>query len=131
MLSLQEAIEAVEAVEYTEAARKRIPDHLKATHPYSVNALWTFYLDAHHQPKTESCPYCIMFDGQTFTGDQLRTVFPDHTWEGDDIRANVHETLWGTDTCACLLIREPEDGPNISLDMWDGIGGDWKNKLEQ
>jgi hypothetical protein len=109
------------------AAKQRIPQHLRDTSPYSVNALWTFYLDTHHQPEGESCIYCKMFDGSTFTGSQLRTVFPDHIWEGDDIYANVHKTLWNKEgTCGCLLIREDEKwGPEINLDLWSNIGTDW------
>jgi hypothetical protein len=66
-----------------------------------------------------------MFDGTTFSGSQLRTVFPDHKWEGEDIYPDVHKTLWGIpDTCACLLIREPE-APKLNLNMWSGIGSGW------
>jgi hypothetical protein len=116
------------------AAKQRIPEHLRDTSPYSVNALWTFYLDTHHQPEGESCIYCKMFDGQTFTGSQLRTTFPDHVWEGDDIYANVHMTLWGKEgTCGCLLIREDEKwGPEINLELWNNIGTDWtKGPIEE
>jgi len=109
------------------AAKQRIPAHMRDTSPYSVNALWTFYLDTEHQPEGPSCKYCEMFDGQTFTGSQLRSVFPDHKWVGDDIYANVHMTLWGKDgTCGCLLIREDEkwtQQPN--LELWSQLGTDW------
>lgn len=109
------------------AAKQRIPTHLRDTHPYSVNALWTFYLDTEHQPEGPSCIYCKMFDGQTFTGDTLRTTFPDHKWMGDDIYANVHMTLWGKDgTCGCLLIREDEKWSRpMDLSFWTDIGTDW------
>lgn len=109
------------------AAKQRIPADLRDTNPYSVNALWTFYLDTEHQPEGPSCIYCKMFDGQTFTGSQLRTVFPDHNWVGSDIYANVHMTLWGKDgTCGCLLIREDEKwGNEPNLDLWSSIGTDW------
>jgi hypothetical protein len=145
MMQALEAVEAVEAVEgfeckqtwlaalksheplTLEKATKRIPEHLVDTHPYSVNALWTFYLDTHHQPEGKSCIYCEMFDGQTFTGDQLRTVFPDHRWEGDDIYPDVHMTLWGKEgTCACLLIREDDKwGTHPNLSLWSQVGTDW------
>ena len=110
-------------------ARQRIPDYLKKTHPYSAKALWTYYLRTEHEPEGASCPYCKMFDGQTFTGDMLRSVFPDHKWVGDDIYANVHMTLWGKDgTCGCLLIREkdPDEQPNLGI--WGQIGTDWTEK---
>jgi hypothetical protein len=122
------AVLAVQQVQGLEEATKRIPDHLKDTHPYSTNALWTFYLDTEHQPEGPSCPYCLMFDGQTFTGAQLRSVFPDHRWVGDDIYANVHKTLWGDKadgTCGCLLIREPEGKELPVFSMWSQIGTDW------
>jgi hypothetical protein len=133
MLTALEAVAVVEQVIGLEEATKRVPDHLKPTHPYSSLALWTFYLDTEHQPEGESCLYCKMFDGQTFTGDQLRTVFPDHRWVGDDIYANVHMTLWGKDgTCGCLLIREDEkwsEEPNLSL--WSQIGTDWTEEPKE
>ncbi len=127
-----EVLSIVKAVKETislEEATKRVPDHLRSTHPYSSLALWTFYLDTEHQPEGPSCNYCLMFDGQTFTGDQLRTVFPDHRWVGDDIYANVHKTLWGDKndgTCGCLLVREDEKwGAEPNLSLWTQIGTDW------
>ena len=129
MGSPQEAVQIVNAVVGFEKAKQRIPSHLKDTHPYSSLALWTFYLDTHHTPEGESCPYCKLFDGQTFTGTQLRTVFPDHYFVGDDIYPDVHATLWGKKgTCACLLIREPDKGSHVTLSIWSGVGGDWRDK---
>ncbi len=124
-------ISAVEAVLVVQEARKRIPDDLKDTHPYSALALWTYYLRTHHEPKGDSCIYCQMFDGQTFTGAQLRSVFPDHEWVGDDIYPNVHKTLWDVEgTCSCLLIREPKEELPY-YDMWSQIGTDWKQGPKQ
>ena len=122
-----EVLEAVLEVQGLEEASKHVPDHLKGSHPYSSNALWTFYLDTEHQPEGPSCIYCKMFDGKTFTGSQLRSVFPDHKWKGDDIYANVHMTLWGVpDTCGCLLIREDEKwGAEPNLNLWSQMGTDW------
>jgi hypothetical protein len=116
-----------------EEASKHIPDHLKDTHPFSSNALWTFYLDTEHQPEGPSCIYCKMFDGQTFTGDMIRTTFPDYKWAGDDIYANVHMTLWGKDdTCGCLLVREDEKwGAEPNLELWTSIGTDWTEEPKQ
>ena len=130
MLSVLEAVEVVEALELSES-KKRIPDHLKDTRPYSANALWGFYERTLREPKGDTCPYCHMFDGQTFTGDQLRSIFPDHEWVGDDIAPRVHMTLWGVDTCACLLIRikAGEEPPN--LDMWSQIGVNWAEQPNQ
>ena len=126
MQALQ-AVQAVLEVQEYEKAIKRIPEHLKYTAPYSVNTLWTYYNRTYQDPVGESCNYCKMFDGQTFTGDQLRTVFPDHKWVGDDIYPNVHMTLWGKEsTCSCLLIREDEKwGPDTNLNLWSQVGTDW------
>jgi hypothetical protein len=127
-----QALEAVQAVLAVQKARKRIPEHMEATHPYSVNAIWTYYLRGHHEPEGESCVYCQMFDGQSFTGDQLRTVFPDHYWVGDDIYPNVHKTLWDIDsTCSCLLIMHPEGAKELNLDMWSSVGTDWTETPDQ
>ena len=114
-------------------ARNRIPDDLKNTAPYSVNALWTYYNRTYSDPVGDSCNYCKMFDGQTFTGDQLRSVFPDHYWVGLDIYPNVHKTLWDRDSqCSCLLIREDEKwGPASNLSLWSQIGVDWTKGPEK
>jgi hypothetical protein len=109
-----------------EKAKSRIPEDLRNTHPYSAQALWTFYARTHHDPEGETCNYCSMFDGQTFTGDMLRSTFPDHYWEGSDIYPDVHKTLWGKEgTCACLLIREPGDVDELNLSLWTQLGVDW------
>ena len=120
MSHLLNLIELVQAVE----ARNRIPDDLKNTHPYSIFALWTYY--ALGDPDSK-CNYCSQFDGQTFTGADLRVMFPDHEWDGSDIYPNVHMTLWGKDTCKCRLIREPNDEPPIHFSPWNGgVSTDWK-----
>lgn len=132
MQTLIEVVQAVEQAELTEA-RGRIPEEYRNTHPYSSTALWTYYARTDHEAPGDSCPYCKMFDGQTFTGDMLRTTFPDHYWKGPDIYANVHKTLWNKEgTCTCLLIREPEKSPLV-YDMWSRLGTDWKElpKKEQ
>jgi hypothetical protein len=119
-----QALKPLEIVQVVKAT-KRIPDDLRYTHPYSAIALWTFYARTHHEPVGETCEYCSMFDGQTFRGDQLRILFPNHRWEGSDIYPDVHKTLWGKeDTCACLLIREPTM-MSLELDMWSDLGVDW------
>ena len=130
----QEAVEIVCAVKnsLTEKAIKRIPIDLLDTHPYSSLALWMYVLRGHHDPEGESCPYCKMFDGETFTGSQLRTVFPDHQWADPDIYPNVHKTLWGIEsTCSCLLIRQPDDKPLPNYPLWSQIGTDWKKQPEK
>jgi hypothetical protein len=129
-LCLTEIAQVVKAVEAAEA-KNRVPDDLKHTHPYSSLALWTFYARTHHDAPGEICRYCQFFDGQTFTGSQLRSVFPDHRWEGTDIYPDVHKTLWGRDgECTCLLIREPES-PSLNLSIYSGVGGDWRDKFSE
>ena len=124
---MQSLIEAVTAVEsfLLDEAKTRIPEEYRKTRPYSANTLWTYYTRTDHDAPGDSCPYCKMFDGQTFTGAQIRSVFPDHYWKGPDIYVNVHKTLWNKEgTCTCLLIREPEDSP-LTYDMWSQLGTDW------
>jgi hypothetical protein len=104
-------------------ARRLIPEHLKQSHPFSASALWTYYLRTKHEPEGKSCPYCEMFDGRTFIGSEIRMLFPDYSWLGDDIYVNIHKTLWGKEgTCACLLIREPMDEDEQNLQMWSETG---------
>lgn len=115
------------------AAKQRIPEHLRDTSPYSANALWTYYNRTYKDAEGESCNYCLMFDGETFTGDQLRTVFPDHYFVGDDIYPNVHKTLWNRESqCTCLLIREDEKwGAEPNLSLWGQIGTDWTEQPKE
>jgi len=135
VLSLEEALTLYESALRQrvplslEEATKRVPDDLKHTHPYSAFALWTYYARTDHDPPGETCPYCSMFDGQTFLGSDLRVMFPDHYWKGTDIYPDVHKTLWGKEgTCACLLIREPDDAENPNLDFWGSLDTDWNEE---
>jgi hypothetical protein len=106
-------------------ARRRIPEDLRGTSPYSAMTLWAFIVHADHDTPGKTCAYCQMFDGQTFRGDQLRTTFPDHYWKGIDIYPDVHMTLWGKPgTCGCMLIREP-DGNELNLETWSSLDDDW------
>ena len=108
--------------------RRYIPDHLKDTHPFSATTLWTYYARTYRDPEGETCPYCNQFDGQTFPGTYLRSIFPDYFWVGDDIYPNVHKTLWNKDTCACLLIREPDE-VSTNLDMAGNLTVDFKSSV--
>jgi hypothetical protein len=106
------AIEAVQAVLTLEEARRLIPDHLKDTHPFSATAIYDYLALGDYDTE---CEWCKKYAGQQFAGNQIRAMFPDYSWDGDDIRPNVHMTLWGKDTCKCLLVRvdqatlHPED----------------------
>lgn len=95
-------VEVVGIVLAVQEARKRIPDNLKHTHPFSHYAVWD-YMNL-GDPQSE-CEHCLRYDGKQFTGDMLRTYFPDLMFDGEDILPRVHVTLWGKDTCKCRLIR--------------------------
>jgi hypothetical protein len=98
-------VQAVKAVQ-TFDARRRIPESMRGEHPFSAYAFWTYY--SLGDPEDE-CEYCLRYDGRTFAGNQLRTTFPDLKFEAPDIYPNVHMTLWGKETCKCILIRENPD----------------------
>jgi hypothetical protein len=101
-----EVARVIEAVRLFEE-RRLIPAHLKDTHPFSQYALWDYVALGDLE---DECETCRNFAGQQFMGSQIRSTFPDYTWDGDDIRPNVHLTMWGKDTCKCLLIRVMEPG---------------------
>lgn len=80
-----------------------IPEQYRGISYFSNYDLWEYFeLGA----STGECEFCKKYSGQTFTGAQLRQVFPDLVIQGeDDIYPNVHMTLWGKETCKCTLIR--------------------------
>lgn len=92
----------IEDIVYWEA-RKRIPDELNGKHFFGAYDIW-HYIDT--QLQDNECETCKRFHSFDFTGNMLRSYFPDLTVESENIiYPNVHRTLWGTDTCKCLLIR--------------------------
>ena len=94
-------MEAVRAVH--EGAKRRKPLAFKpSTTFYSAMSLWHYVLE----PGADHCEYCKAFADQIFLGSALRSTFPDHYIEGENvIYVNYHETLWGKDTCKCYLYR--------------------------
>lgn len=80
-----------------------IPEELQGNSFFGNYDLWEYFalgdLD-------NECEWCRRYATQTFTGTQLRQVFPDlEIQDEDNIYPNVHMTLWGKETCKCLLIR--------------------------
>jgi hypothetical protein len=104
----------IQAVRQIQASDKRwIPEELQGNSFFGNTDLWEYFalgdLD-------NECQWCRGYAAQIFTGAQLRQVFPDLQIEGeDDIYPNVHMTLWGRETCKCVLVRvnqeavHPED----------------------
>lgn len=80
-----------------------IPQELQGTSFFGNNDLWEYFELG--DPDVE-CLYCKRYANMAFAGSQLRQVFPDLVIQGpDDIYPNVHQTLWGKETCKCQLIR--------------------------
>jgi hypothetical protein len=87
-------------------ARKRIPDEFKGLSYFGAYDIWHYIDTTSKDPVHGECETCHRFHAYTFTGNTLRSYFPDLTVEAENlINPNVHKTLWGTDTCKCYLIR--------------------------
>ncbi len=96
MLQTISIVEAVEAIELYEAL-KRIPDGLKGRTFFSAEDVWLY----HTEDDARVCGNCQMFDGATFTGEDLRRILPDLTIVSEDmIMVNIHPN------CRCYLSRE-------------------------
>ena len=86
-------------------AQKRIPADLADHSFFGKLDLWQYI--AITDDKT--CETCLDYDTRFFLGDDLRLEFPDLKVIGEDmILAKVHITLWGQDTCRCVLQRITE-----------------------
>ena len=108
-------INIVKAVDLAEA-KSRIPASLKGKSFFSMFDVWTYIAEG---PLDTNCPKCMELDAQDFTGTYLRAMFPDLViLDEDTIYPNVHMTLWGKDTCKCILRRTNE--PYDSLDLYSG-----------
>ena len=109
----------IQAVRQIQNGDKRwIPEDLRGNSFFGNTDLWTYYALG---PTTTECTFCTGYNQQSFTGAQLRQVFPDLEIEDEDtIYPNVHMTLWGTETCKCLLMREIEDRNPEDLVIWMG-----------
>lgn len=97
-----QALEAVQIVETVLKATKRIPESMKGTPFYGALVFWDYV----GEDSPNQCDNCKDKNGLSFSGSQLRTLFPDHIIESEDrIWVNYHMTLWGVDTCKCYLER--------------------------
>jgi hypothetical protein len=106
----------VEAVLSVHEARKRRVDFTTRKTFFGHYDVWTYIAEG---PLDTNCPKCMELDAQDFMGAHLRQMFPDlMIMDEDTIYPNVHQTLWGKDTCKCVLRRASE--PLDSLDIYDG-----------
>jgi hypothetical protein len=93
---MQKAIAVAIAVH---EARKRI----------TIDTNKTFYglLDRWHYitlGDSKVCDLCSPLDGQEFNGNYLRTRFPNHTIDDEDV-IRVHNHVPRDDNCRCILMR--------------------------
>lgn len=99
MIKMMQAVAAVAAVL---EARKRI--NIDTNKTFFGN--YDFWMYIAEGPLDTNCDTCMTLDGQDFVGMQLRSMFPDLVvMDEDTIYPNVHQTLWGTETCKCVLRR--------------------------
>jgi hypothetical protein len=109
---MEQVLAAVSAVH---EARKHINFDTKKTF-FGHYDVWTYIAEG---PIDTNCPKCMELDAQDFMGAHLRQMFPDlMIMDEDTIYPNVHMTLWGKDTCKCILRRASE--PLDILDIYDG-----------
>jgi hypothetical protein len=96
-------------------ARKRITFDTNKTF-WGHYDVWTYIAEG---PLDTNCDKCMELDSQDFMGAHLRQMFPDLViMDEDTIYPNVHQTLWGKETCKCVLRRASE--PLDALDLYDG-----------
>lgn len=101
----QQLIDVVQAVNAARqaAAYSRIPKNLRGSSFFSEYDLWDY--QELGDPEDE-CEYCKEHGDHTYSGSELRSLFPDLIVVTEDaIYPNVHMTLWGKQTCKCLLTR--------------------------
>lgn len=95
-MSLIGIVGAVAAVQMVDEARSRIPDGLRGLTFYSADDEWLFLGSGH----PHMCGDCASYDGDIYSGDELRSAFPYHTiLDENTIAASVHPN------CSCLLTR--------------------------
>jgi hypothetical protein len=95
-LSLLEIVEAVVAVQIVEGAKRRIPDGLRGLTFYGEDDEWLFLQSDH----PNMCGDCASYNGDVYSGSELRSTFPYHTiLDENTIAASVHPN------CSCLLLR--------------------------
>ena len=98
------------------AAKQRVPKQYRSKSFFGHYDVWTYIAEG---PLDTNCPKCMELDAQDFMGSHLRQMFPDLViMDEDNIYPNVHQTLWGKDTCKCVLRRASE--PLDSFDLYEG-----------
>jgi hypothetical protein len=95
-LSLLGIVEAVAAVQVVGEAKSRIPVGLRGLTFYGEDDEWLFLQSGH----PNMCNDCASYDGDVYSGSELRSAFPYHTiLDENTIAASVHPN------CSCLLMR--------------------------
>lgn len=95
-MSLIGVVEAVVAVQSVFEATSRIPSGLRGSTFYGEGDEWVFLSSGH----PNMCGDCEGYEGDIFSGSELRRLFPYHTIVDENtIAANVHPH------CGCLLMR--------------------------
>jgi hypothetical protein len=95
-LSLLGIVEAVAAVQMVGEAKRRIPVGLRGLTFYSEDDEWVFLSSGH----PNMCVDCADYEGDIYSGTELRSAFPYHTIiDENTIAASVHPN------CSCLLMR--------------------------
>jgi hypothetical protein len=84
--------------------KRWIPENLEDYTFFAHTDYWEFFSE---NPDLDTiCEYCNRYDTQAFMGAELRSQFPDLQIQDQDfIYPNVHMTLWGKETCKCILRR--------------------------
>lgn len=107
-------IQAVQAVRQT-LDKRWIPEELRDYSFFSVYDVWSYESE---NTKGNQCWACAQFEAiGTFFGDELRTIFPDlRIVDEVTILPRVHITLWGKETCKCVLHRAVQPkAPKLGL----------------
>ncbi len=100
-VNLLEIVEAVVAVQLLGEARSRIPDDLRGLTFYGEDDEWMFLGSGH----PNMCGDCAGYEGDIYSGVELRSAFPYHTiLDENTIAASVHPN------CSCLLMRAVSAG---------------------
>jgi hypothetical protein len=93
---MQQAVAAVAAVI---EAKKRINIDTNKTF-YSILDRWQYITLG----DDKVCDLCSPLDGEEYTGAWIRTKFPFHTVDNEDV-ISVHRHMPRDDNCRCILMR--------------------------
>jgi hypothetical protein len=113
---MQDIIGAIQAVQAIQTAKQRIPKKYKHLTYFSDLDQWRYFSIG----DGKRCKYCDQHEGITFSGSEIRGIFPDLDIVSPTmIYPRVHMTLykqgkfgaWSKDSCRCVLIRELREDP--------------------